>query len=91
MRRRPLIGQSWEIYKAADWLRTRVCVRQMCLGGAVGVRRWCGSRWVVFGCVGVRGGRVLGGSNFFWFLASGTCTGWRRAGLAGKEKKVRLN
>ena len=85
MRRRPLIGQSWEIYKAADWLRTRVCERQMCLGGAVGARRWCGTMWVVFGLVVLRDRQVLGEVDFFrfWLVAHvrvGDEGGW-------KEKK----
>ena len=87
MRRRPLIGQSWEIYKAADWLRTRVCERQMCLGGAVGARRWCGSMWVVFVLVVVRDGRVLGEVDFFWFSVLGHVRVGDERGWEEKKRK----
>ena len=60
----------------------------MCLGGAVGARRSCGSGWVVFGFVVVRGGRVLGEVEYFrfWLLAHVLVGGERVAGR--KEKKV---
>ena len=53
--------------EAADWLGTRVREMEMCVSGAVGARRWCGSWWVVFVLVVLRCGRVLGEVEFFGF------------------------
>ena len=78
--------------KADDWLRTRVREREMCVGGAVGARRWCGSGWVVFGCVVVRGGRVLGRSNFFSFwLVGHVRVGDERGWEEKKRKCIKIN
>ena len=54
-------------------------------GGGVGVGGWCLGLWW-WGL-----GEFWERSNFFLVLASGTCAGWRRPRLGGKETKVHLN